>query len=390
MDSKVIPYGRQDINQNDIDAVVETLRSDWLTQGPAVEKFEPMVASRCNARFGVAVNSATSALHLACLALDVREGDRVWTSPNSFVASANCARMCGAEVDFVDIDAASGNMSVAALEEKLNSAVKAGKLPKVIIPVHFAGQPCDMAEIWKLAQQYGCKIIEDASHAIGAKYRGGQVGSGQYAEITVFSFHPVKIMTTGEGGIALTNSEELAHQMLLRRSHGITRDSVYMEGDSDDGWYYQQLELGYNYRMTDIQAALGLSQLKRLDPFLAQRKLLADRYAALLQTLPVEPLQRLPERTSAWHLYVLHVEASRRRNIYDGLRAAGIGVNVHYIPIHLQPYYRRLGFKVGDFPEAEKHYGQALSLPLYFGLSEESQSYVVSQLRKVFQESHLN
>lgn len=390
MDSRIIPYGRQDINQNDIDSVVEILHSDWLTQGPTIEAFESMVASRCNARFGVAVNSATSALHLACLALDVREGDRVWTSPNSFIASANCARMCGADVDFVDIDAVSGNMSVAALQEKLSDAEKIGQLPKVIIPVHFAGQPCDMVEIRKLAQQYGCKIIEDASHAIGAEYRGGLVGSGQYAEITVFSFHPVKIMTTGEGGIALTNSEELAHRMLLRRSHGITRDAAYMEGRSDGGWYYQQLELGYNYRMTDIQAALGLSQIKRLDQFLAQRLLLADRYVELLHTLPVESLQRLPDRTSAWHLYVLHVEATRRKRIYDGLRAAGIGVNVHYIPIHLQPYYQRLGFKAGDFPEAEKHYGQALSLPLYFGLGEESQGYVVSHLRKTFQESHLN
>lgn len=375
-----IPYGRQDINAADVAAVVETLQSDWLTQGPAIERFERGIADHCGAAHGVAVNSATSALHIACLALGLRPGGRLWTSPNTFVASANCGLYCGAEVDFVDIEFDTGNMSVAALAEKLQRAEQQGVLPNILVPVHFAGQPCDMSAIRSLADKYGFLILEDASHAIGARYGDLQVGCGEFSDITVFSFHPVKIITTGEGGMALSNSSELAATMRRLRSHGITREATEMESPSEGAWYYQQIELGFNYRMTDIQAALGLSQLQRLDEFVARRNQLAARYDRLLADLPVgRPVLRSP-MTSAWHLYVVHVPDGARRRVFDAMRAAGIGVNVHYIPAHLQPYYRKRGFKHGDFPEAERHYAAAISLPLFPGLSEVDQDRVVAVL----------
>ncbi|MBM3152734.1 MAG: UDP-4-amino-4,6-dideoxy-N-acetyl-beta-L-altrosamine transaminase [Gammaproteobacteria bacterium] len=376
-----IPYGRQVIGDEDIAAVSEVLRSDWLTQGPAVERFEQAVAQYCGAAHAVAVNSATSALHLACLALGVGPGDLGWTTPNTFVASANCLLYCGASVDFVDIDPVTRNMDVAALESKLIRARDAGRLPKVVIPVHFAGHPCDMAGIRRLADAYGFKVVEDASHAVGACYRGRPVGSCEHADLAVFSFHPVKIMTTGEGGMLLGNDAALMRRVALLRSHGITRDPAEMEGESEGGWYYQQIGLGYNYRMTDIQAALGASQLARVGAFVARRRELAARYGEMLADLPL----RLPaqDRDSAWHLYVVGLaERSLRRRVYDAMRAAGIGVNVHYIPAHLQPWYRRLGFQPGDFPVAEAHYAGALTLPLYPGLSELDQERVVRVLRQ--------
>lgn len=376
-----IPYGRQEIGDQDIAAVVEVLRSDWLTQGPAVERFEAAMARYCGAAHAVAVNSATSALHLACRALGVGPGDLGWTSPNTFVASANCLLYCGGSVDFVDIDPATRNMDVAALEAKLILARNTGRLPKVVIPVHFAGHPCDMAGIRRLADEYGFKVLEDASHAVGARYRGRPVGSCDHADLTVFSFHPVKIMTTGEGGMVLGNDAGLMRQVALLRSHGITRESAEMEGESEGGWYYQQTRLGYNYRMTDIQAALGTAQLARVDGFVARRRVLAARYGELLAGLPLELPAAEPD--SAWHLYAVRLaDGTHRRGVYDAMRAAGIGVNVHYIPVHLQPWYRRMGFKPGDFPAAEAYYDGALTLPLYPGLSEQDQERVVRTLRQ--------
>ncbi|NWG87666.1 MAG: UDP-4-amino-4,6-dideoxy-N-acetyl-beta-L-altrosamine transaminase [Hydrogenophilaceae bacterium] len=377
-----IPYGRQDINAADVAAVVEVLESDWLTQGPAIERFERAIADYCGAAHGVAVNSATSALHIACLALGLGPGKRLWTSPNTFVASANCGLYCGAEVDFVDIEFATGNLSVAALAEKLQQAERRGSLPDVLVPVHFAGQPCDMPAIRNLADRYGFRIIEDASHAIGARYGDERVGCGRYADITVFSFHPVKIITTGEGGMALTNSADLATKMRRLRSHGITREAVEMECPSEGAWYYQQIELGFNYRITDIQAALGLSQLQRLEAFVARRSQLAARYDRLLADLPLGRPAMQPPMASAWHLYVVHLAEGSRRPVFDAMRAQGIGVNVHYIPVHLQPYYRKRGFRPGDFPEAERHYAAALSLPLFAALSEVEQDRVVTVLRE--------
>ena len=375
-----IPYGRQDINAADIAAVVDVLKSDWLAQGPAIERFERAVADSCAGRHAVAMNSATSALHVACLALGLGRGKRLWTSPNTFVASANCALYCGAGVDFVDIEFDTGNMSVAALTEKLQRAERQGALPDVLVPVHFAGQPCDMPAIRGLADKYGFRILEDASHAVGARYGNDTVGCGNYADITVFSFHPVKIITTGEGGMALTNSDSLAESMRLLRSHGITRQACEMDGPSEGAWYYQQIELGFNYRITDIQAALGLSQLQRLDEFLSRRAHLASRYHQRLSGLDVEPLRQDSGVTSAWHLYVVHLTGHKRKPVFDALRAQGIGVNVHYIPVHLQPYYRKRGFMAGDFPEAERHYQCALSLPLYPGLRDEDQDRIVAAL----------
>jgi UDP-4-amino-4,6-dideoxy-N-acetyl-beta-L-altrosamine transaminase len=382
----MIPYGRQNISQPDIDAVVAVLRSDWLTQGPAIERFEQAVTDYCGAAQAVAVNSATSALHLACLALGLGPGDRLWTSPNTFVASANCALYCGARVDFVDIDPRTYNLSVDALRDKLERAERAGRLPKVVIPVHFAGQPCDMAAIHALAREYGFRVIEDASHAIGGRYLGEPVGNGRYSDITVFSFHPVKIITTGEGGMALTQDPELAETMRRLRTHGITRDPARMVGEVQGPWYYQQIELGFNYRMTDIQAALGYSQLQRLEEFVARRHELADRYDALLAGLPVITPWRDPEAWSAFHLYVIRLDERRmgqsRRAVFEALRQKGIGVNVHYIPVHTQPYYRALGFAEGDYPEAERYYREAISLPLYPGLAEAEQDQVVAALRE--------
>lgn len=381
----MIPYGRQDITQDDIDAVVAVLRSDFLTQGPAVPAFEQAVAARVGAAHALAMNSATSALHLACLALGVAPGDRVWTSPVSFVASANCARYCGASVDFVDIDPATFNLCPQALADKLARAEREGTLPRVLIPVHMAGQSCDMAEIRALTNRYGVRVIEDASHAIGGSYRDTAVGSCRYSDITVFSFHPVKIITTGEGGMALTNDAALAARMALLRSHGITRDPALLEQADAGGWYYEQQALGYNYRLTDIQAALGLSQLARIDDYIARRHVLADAYDRALAGLPLLLPKRLADRRSALHLYIVRVDEARcgrtRRQVYDALRAAGIGVNVHYMPIHLQPDYRRLGFVPGQFPRAEATSAQSISLPMYATLTDAQQQAVIDALR---------
>lgn len=380
---KTIPYGKQDIDQADIDAVTDVLRSDWLTQGPNVEGFEKDTAAYCEARHAFAVSNGTVALHLAMLALDVGPGDIVWTTPNTFVASANCALYCGASVDFVDIDPRTYNMSVVELERKLVGARAQNKLPKVVVPVHFAGQPCDMAEIHALSKKFGFAVVEDACHAVGAAYQGGNVGSCEYSDITVFSYHPVKIVTTGEGGMVLTNREDLAKKLLLLRTHGITRDPGQMQGDSHGGWYYQQVELGYNYRITDLQCALGRSQMKRLDAFVERRTEIALGYDEALKNLPVTLPFRAAERRSAFHLYVVHVgTAEKRRIVFDSLRAAGILVNVHYIPVHTQPYYKRLGFSEGQFPVAETYYAGALSLPMYSSLSDREQSLVIEQFKQ--------
>lgn len=375
-----IPYGRQSISEEDIAAVTAVLRSDWLTQGPMIERFEQAMAQRCEAMHGVAVCNATAALHIACLALDLGPGDLLWTSPNTFVASANCARYCGADVDFVDIDPHTLNLSVPALATKLDIAERAGRLPKILVPVAFAGQSCDMAAIQVLARRYGFKVIEDASHAIGARYAGQPVGSGAQADITVFSFHPVKIVTTGEGGLLTTKDAALAERLRRLRSHGITRDPGLLQDQAQGGWYYEQLELGFNYRMTDIQAALGLSQLERLVPFITRRRALVQRYRELLAELPVGLIGDQAGAESAWHLFPIRVDGGQRAHVFAGMRAAGIGVNLHYIPVHLQPYYHALGFAPGDFPEAERYYAQALSLPLYADLSEAQQDRVVQTL----------
>jgi UDP-4-amino-4,6-dideoxy-N-acetyl-beta-L-altrosamine transaminase len=381
----MIPYGRQDIRQADIDAVVEVLRSDYLTQGPAVPAFEAAVAAKVGAVNAVAVNSATSALHIACLALGVGPGDIVWTTPITFVASANCALYCGASVDFVDIDPRSYNMSVAALRDKLEQAAAEDCLPKVVIPVHLCGQPCEMAEIHALGQRYGFAIIEDASHAIGGRYRGEPVGNNRYSDVTVFSFHPVKIITTAEGGMAVTQQPELAQRMQLLRSHGITRDPAQMRRAPHGPWYYEQVELGFNYRMTDLQAALGLSQLARLDEYVARRHALARRYDEALADLPVVTPWQHPDSYSGLHLYVIRLQLERigrsHREVFDALRAAGIGVNLHYIPVHTQPYYRALGFGPGQFPAAERYYAEAISLPLFPVMTEAQQAEVVAALR---------
>jgi UDP-4-amino-4,6-dideoxy-N-acetyl-beta-L-altrosamine transaminase len=384
----LIPYGRQDVRQADVDAVARVLRSDFLTQGPAVPLFEQAVSARVGARYGVAVNSATSALHLACLALELGPKDRLWTVPNTFVASANCGRYCGAEVDFVDIDPRTYNLSTVALAAKLEQAERAGTLPKILVPVHFAGQSCDMKGVHILARRYGIKVIEDASHAIGGLYDGKPVGACTYSDVTVFSFHPVKIITTGEGGMAITNDEELAARMRLLRSHGITRESEQLEESAPGSWYYEQLELGFNYRMTDMQAALGLSQHQRLSEFIARRREIARIYDARLADLPlILPFQQ-SHGESAFHLYVVQVDPDRtpieRSKVFERLREAGIGVNVHYIPVHTQPYYRRRGFRLGQFPEAEKYYSRAISIPMYAALEAGAMEYVISSLREAF------
>jgi UDP-4-amino-4,6-dideoxy-N-acetyl-beta-L-altrosamine transaminase len=382
----MIPYGRQNLNDHDVQAVVQALHSEWLTQGPTVPLFEQAVTARAGVAHAVAVNSATSALHLACMALELGPGDRLWTSPNTFVASANCARYCGAQVDFVDIDPRTYNLSTTQLAVKLAEAERSRTLPKVVIPVHFAGQPCEMAAIATLARRYGFKVIEDASHAIGGRYRGGPVGNCSYSDVTVFSFHPVKIITTAEGGMALTNSSELATRMRCLRSHGVTRDTARMESPTQEPWYYEQVDLGFNYRMTDVQAALGLSQLRRLDEFLERRRQIARIYDKSLAGLPlVRPFQH-PDTESAFHLYVVQVDPGNcpvdRRAAFERLRAAGIGVNVHYIPVHTQPYYRRMGFRGGMYPAAERYYMHALSLPMFVGLSDADIGTVVSALRE--------
>lgn len=385
----MIPYGRQDIRQEDIDAVVEVLRSDFLTQGPRVPAFEAAVAERVGAAHGVATNSATSALHVACLALGVGPGDLVWTSANTFLASANCARYCGADVDFVDIDPRTWNLSVDALRAKLEEAERAGRLPKVVIPVHLCGQACELAPIAELAQRYGFRVLEDASHAIGGRYRDTPVGDCRYSDIAVFSFHPVKIITTAEGGLATTQDAELAERMRLFRSHGMTRDPERMVGESPGPWYYEMVALGYNYRMTDLHAALGISQLERLTEIVARRHELARAYDEALAELPLQLPWNHPDTYSALHLYPVRLrpDTCRRghREAFVELRERGIGVNLHYIPVPTQPYYRDLGFRPGQFPEAERYHAEAISLPMYPTLTEGQQQEVVATLREVLE-----
>lgn len=385
----IIPYGRQEVTDADVQAVVEVLRSDLLTQGPVVPRFEKAVADYCGAQHAVAVNSATSALHVACLALGLGPGDRLWTSPITFVASANCGLYCGAQVDFVDIDPRTYNLCPQALEAKLIEAEKAGRLPKVVVAVHLCGQSCDMAAIHTLSQRYGFKVIEDASHAIGGKYKGEFIGNGHYSDITIFSFHPVKIITTAEGGMALTNDAELTERMVLLRSHGITRDPAQMTHAPDGPWYYQQVDLGFNYRMTELQAALGTSQMERLDSYVSRRHALAKRYDAQLADMPVTLPWQHPDNYSGLHLYVIRLKLDQirrtHREVFDALRAQGIGVNLHYIPVHTQPYYQRMGFKPGDYPEAERYYAEAISLPMYPTMTDEQQDMVVAAMTKALQ-----
>lgn len=380
----MIPYGKQDITQADIDAVIEVLRSNFLTQGPVVPKFEASVASHVGARHALAVNSATSALHIACLSLGLGSGDWLWTTPITFVASANCGLYCGAKVDFVDIDPKTYNLCPRKLQEKLELAEKQNRLPKVVVAVHLCGQPCDMAAVHELSKRYDFKVIEDASHAIGGKYKGESIGSGRFSDITVFSFHPVKIVTTAEGGMALTNDDDLASRMNLLRSHGVTRDPNLMTRESDGPWYYQQIDLGFNYRMTELQAALGVSQMERLDVFVARRHELARRYDELLADLPVTTPWQHPDSYSGLHLYVIRLRLDEvgksHRNIFESLREQGIGVNLHYIPVHTQPYYEAMGFEANDFPEAMAYYREAISLPMFQGMTDEQQDQVLRAL----------
>lgn len=386
MSRKPIPYARQSISEADIQAVVEVLRSDWLTQGPAIERFEKAVAEHCGASYAVAVNSGTSALHIACLAAGLAPGDGLWTTPNTFVASANCGLYCGSSIDFVDIDPGTYNLSPDELERKLDHAAKNGTLPKVLIPVHFSGRSCDMDRIAELALRYGITVIEDACHAAGGSYRGSRIGSCAFSAMTVFSFHPVKIITTGEGGMVLTNRKDLYDKLIRLRSHGITRDPAHMEGESHGPWYYQQQDLGFNYRITDIQAALGMSQMNRIDEFIRRREVLAGQYDDGLRTLPLTLPLRQAGSCSANHLYVVRVPAASgttRSQLFSGLRDAGILANVHYIPVHLQPLYQRRGFRAGDFPHAEQYYCEAVSLPMYFGLTDDEQAYVIETLGKI-------
>ena len=381
----MIYYGKQSINEADIKAVVDVLQSDFLTQGPVLERFEKKVAEYCGAKYAVAVTNATSALHIACRAAGLGEGDVLWTSPITFTASANCGRYCGADIDFVDIDTVTYNMSVDELEKKLQQAKDNGRLPKVVVPVHLAGQSCDMKRIHELSLEYGFSILEDASHAIGGDYLGTKVGSCAYSDMAVFSFHPVKIITTGEGGMVLTNNEELYKKLCLYRSHGITRDASLMTHDTDGPWYYQQIDLGYNYRMTELQAALGVSQMDRLDEFVNRRRYLVKRYNQLLQDLPVVTPQVLEGANPSWHLYMVRVDFNKAKldkvQFFAEMKKRGIVLNLHYIPVHTQPYYQKLGFKQGDFPKSEKYYEEIFTLPLYSDFTEEQQDDVVTALQ---------
>ena len=382
-----IPYGRQEITDDDIEHVLQVLHSEWITQGPIAPQFEQQVAQYCQAQYGVAVNSATSALHIACLALGLGEGDWLWTSPITFVASANCGLYCGAKIDFVDIDPETYNLCPKALEQKLIAAEKSGRLPKVVIPVHMAGQSCDLKSIDALAKKYHFKIIEDASHAIGGQYLNQPIGQCRFSDITVFSFHPVKIITSGEGGMAVTNNKQYADKMGQLRQHGITRETNQMTEEPDGPWYYQQIDLGFNYRLSDIHAALGLSQLQRLDQYVTIRQTLAARYTEFLADLPIScPLQHV-DCYSAFHLYIIRIDRQKNTtshlDVFKLLTEKGIGVNLHYIPVHLQPFYQRMGFKQGDFPNAESYYQQAITLPLYPTLTHQQQDQVIAALTEV-------
>mgnify|MGYP000925503014 FL=1 len=383
----MIYYGRQDINETDIQAVEEVLRSDFLTQGPAIERFEGKVAEYCGARYAVAVTNATSALHIACLAAGIGKGDLVWTTPITFTASANCARYCGADVDFVDIDADTYNMSVDALEEKLQTAKKQGRLPNLVIPVHLAGQSCDMKRMKALSEAYGFRLLEDASHAIGADYADGKVGNCAFSDMVVFSFHPVKIITTGEGGMVLTNDKMLYEKLNLYRSHGITRDAAKMSHESDGPWYYQQITLGYNYRMTDIQAALGASQMERIDALVARRRSLVARYNTALQDFPVKTPYVMEGADPSWHIYIVRIDSANvtktKQEIFAEMAQKGVALNLHYIPVHTQPYYEALGHRPEECPNAMDYYHEALTLPLYPGLTDDEQDQVVESFGKV-------
>jgi UDP-4-amino-4,6-dideoxy-N-acetyl-beta-L-altrosamine transaminase len=384
----MIPYGKQDINQADINAVIKVLKSDFLTQGPIVPAFEQTISNYTGADFSVATNSATSALHISCLALGLKEGDWLWTSPNSFVASANCGLYCGAKVDFVDIDSKTYNLSTKELERKLIKAKQENKVPKIVIPVHFAGQSCEMQKIYVLSKKYGFKIIEDASHAIGGKYLDKPVGNCKYSDITIFSFHPVKIITTAEGGVATTNSIDLAEKMRIYRGHGIIKDKERLTKEKGD-WYYQQIDLGFNYRMNELQAALGISQMQRLDKFVAKRHALQERYDELLDGLPLlKPFQHL-DNYSALHLYPIQIELSSvdksRKQIFNELRESGIGVNVHYIPIHTQLYYKQFGYREGDYPNAESYYNKAITIPIFHTMKKNQQNKIIKCLEKILQ-----
>ncbi len=385
----MIPYGKQTLSQEDIDAVIDVLRSDYLTQGPAVPAFENALCDRVQAGHCVAANSATSALHLACRALGLGPGDWLWTSPITFVASANCALYCGAGVDFVDIDEDTWNMSPAALEDKLLRAESEGRLPKIVVPVHLCGQPCDMEEIHALGRRFGFRIIEDASHATGAQYRDLPVGACEHSDITIFSFHPVKIVTTGEGGAALTNDERLAQKMRQLRSHGVTRDPQEMTQSPDGPWYYQQIDLGYNYRLSDIHAALGIAQLRRLTEFVATRRRIASRYDDAFVDAPLTLQRHRRDSQSSFHLYVIRLDIDRiaasRSEVFSALLDRGIGVNVHYIPVHLQPYYRDRGFRPGSYPNAERYYSEAISLPLFPSLDQDRQGHIIDSVLRIAQ-----
>lgn len=382
-----VPYGQQSISQADIDAVVSVMQSDFLTQGPKVPEFESVIANFCEAKYASAVNSATSALHLACLSLGLGQGDWLWTTPISFVASANCGLYCGAKVDFVDIDSETYNLSIPKLEHRLIQAKLDGRLPKVLVAVHLAGQSCDMESIARLSHEYGFSVIEDASHAIGGRYQGKPVGCCEYSDLTIFSFHPVKIVTTAEGGVVVTNSAELDGKVKLLRSHGVTRDQDLMTREPDGAWYYQQVDLGFNYRMTELQAALGISQMKSLESFVTRRHQLAHRYNQRLSGLPIKLPNQHIDSYSGMHLYIIRLKLSyiskTHQQVFEELRSEGIGVNLHYIPIHTQPYYQNMGFKYGDFPEAEEYYREAISIPLFHGMSDEQQEYVIEALYKV-------
>ncbi|AFY36533.1 UDP-4-keto-6-deoxy-N-acetylglucosamine4-aminotra nsferase [[Leptolyngbya] sp. PCC 7376] len=382
-----IPYGKQNINQEDIDAVVDVLQSDWLTQGPTIKRFEQTVANYCGAKYAVAVSSATAGLHIACLAAGLGIGDYFWTSPITFVASANCGLYCGATVDFVDINSKTYNLSVDELEKKLFQAKKENNLPKLVIPVHLSGQSCEMNRIHQLSQQYGFQVLEDASHAIGGEYKRKPIGCCEFSDMAVFSFHPVKIITTGEGGIVITNRQDLYQKLIRLRSHGITRAPDLMTDSSHGPWYYQQLELGFNYRITDIQAALGVSQMKRLDEFVEKRRSLAGRYNQILKDLPIQLPEQQADTNSSWHLYIIRLYLEKisktHRQIFEELRSLNIGINLHYIPIYYQPFYQQFNFKKKQFLQSESYYQEAISLPLYFDLQESSQDYVCEQLSKV-------